>query len=393
MLKRRRSGPLLPYANIRPAKQPSSTSVALKRLFMTTSVILVLLFSGHALFAVSDVPANKAGHKTAAEAILPEHLQLRERSARGLTETDPSQESNLVAKADAAVSLISNKISHIDCTNGKCASPEDAKGPPTTPFSPPPQTPSMKSPPALLAQQHDMNPVMQQQMQQVHQKEAEQLQQAPLATQQAHPHKQTLQQAHAEAQQHFQQSHQTMESPALPAPVQPSGTGIYAMTVQDIEGNQRSLGEFANKVAVVVNVASQCGFTESNYKGLQFLYDKYKDYDFTVLAFPCNQFGQQESGSDADIKQFVKDRYGITFPMFSKVDVNGPQTSQLFTYLKQSFPPWLGMAASGNTDLSWNFNKFLIGRNGMPIKHYPSELDYAQLEQDVYNELVKTQNS
>lgn len=222
----------------------------------------------------------------------------------------------------------------------------------------------------------------------------------------------------------------------------------HMQTVQDIEGNQRSLGEFANKVAVVVNVASQCGFTESNYKGLQFLYDKYKDYDFTVsllhsshriqrlpsmsltccanakgftvhtndlvlwwhmtlclqncqhllnwlqvLAFPCNQFGQQESGSDADIKQFVKDRYGITFPMFSKVDVNGPQTSQLFTFLKQSFPPWLGTAAPGNKDLSWNFNKFLIGRNGMPIKHYPSELDYAQLEQDVYNELVKTQNT
>lgn len=358
---------------------------------MTTSVLLVLLFSGHALFAVSDVPADGAGQKSAAEAILPEHLRLRERSARGLTETDPSQEGDLVAKADA-VSMISNKVSAIDCTNGKCASPEEAQGPPTTPFSPPPQTLSMNTPPALLAQQHDMNFMMQQQMQQVHQKEAEQLQQAPVATQQARPQKQTLQQAHAEAQQHFQQSHQAMESPALPPPIQSSGTGIYAMTVQDIEGNQRSLGEFANKVAVVVNVASQCGFTESNYKGLQFLYDKYKDYDFTVLAFPCNQFGQQESGSDADIKQFVKDRYGITFPMFSKVDVNGPQTSQLFTYLKQSFPPWLDMAASGDKDLSWNFNKFLIGRNGMPIKHYPSELDYAQLEQDVYNELVKTQH-
>lgn len=104
------------------------------------------------------------------------------------------------------------------------------KGPPTTPFSPPPQTPSMNTPPALLAQQHDMNPVMQQQMQQVHQK-AEQLQQAPVATQLAQLHKQTLQQAHAEAQQHFQQSHQAMESPALPPPVQSSGTGIYAMVI------------------------------------------------------------------------------------------------------------------------------------------------------------------
>jgi len=105
------------------------------------------------------------------------------------------------------------------------------KGPPTTPFSPPPQTPSMNTPPALLAQQHDMNPMMQQQMQQVHQKEAEQLQQAPVATQQAQPQKQTLQQAHAEAQQHFQQSHQAMESPALPPPIQSSGTGIYAMVI------------------------------------------------------------------------------------------------------------------------------------------------------------------
>ena len=79
--------------------------------------------------------------------------------------------------------------------------------------------------------------------------------------------------------------------------------------------------------------------------------------------------------------------------MFSKVDVNGPRTSQLFAFLKQSFPPWLDAAASGGKELSWNFNKFLIGRNGMPIKHYSSELDYAQLEQDVYDELVKTQNA
>ena len=112
-----------------------------------------------------------------------------------------------------------------------------------------------------------------------------------------------------------------------------------------------------------------------------------------VLAFPCNQFGSQESGSNSDIKLFVKEKYGITFPMFSKVDVNGPQSSDLFTFLKQSFPPWLDPATAGSKDLSWNFNKFLIDRNGMPIKHYSSELDYAQLEQDVYNELVKTQSS
>ena len=110
-----------------------------------------------------------------------------------------------------------------------------------------------------------------------------------------------------------------------------------------------------------------------------------------MLAFPCNQFGQQEAGSNAEIKQFAKDKYGITFPMFSKVDVNGPQTSTLFSFLKQSFPPWLDATTAGNKELSWNFNKFLIDRHGMPIKHYTSELDYAQLEQDVYNELVKGQ--
>ena len=108
-----------------------------------------------------------------------------------------------------------------------------------------------------------------------------------------------------------------------------------------------------------------------------------------MLAFPCNQFGQQEAGSNSDIKQFAKDKYGVTFPLFSKVDVNGPKTSQLFTFLKQHFPPWLDAHSACTKDLSWNFNKFLIGRDGMPLKHYPSELDYARLEQDVYDELVK----
>ena len=109
-----------------------------------------------------------------------------------------------------------------------------------------------------------------------------------------------------------------------------------------------------------------------------------------VLAFPCNQFGQQEAGSNQDIKQFAKDKYGITFPMFSKIDVNGPQSSELFHFLKQNMPAALALTGAGDHNLDWNFNKFLVGRNGLPLKHYPSHLDYAQLEQDVYDELVKT---
>lgn len=112
-----------------------------------------------------------------------------------------------------------------------------------------------------------------------------------------------------------------------------------------------------------------------------------------VLAFPCNQFGQQEAGSNQDIKQFVKEKYGITFPVFSKVDVNGPQTDELFRFLKQHMPASLAFPEAGDHNLDWNFNKFLVGRNGMPIKHYASQLDYAELEQDVYDELVRTQGA
>lgn len=377
MIKRRRSGPLLPYANIRPTKQPSSTTVAVRRLLMTTSVILVCLVSGHALFGVSSVPVQE-GHRANSDTVLAQHLQLRERSARGLTEQDTTQEASMSPlPAGSPVSPASGA----SCRGENCGL--------VTASQLHPQAPSMQTPNTLLLQQQDMNPSMQQQMQQAHQEEAEQLQQSPQESPQSQFQKQTLQQAHAEAQLHFHSTHATPGSPNLAPPVSPAGTGLYAMTVQDIEGNQRPLSEFANKVAVVVNVASQCGFTDSNYKGLQFLYDKYKDYDFTVLAFPCNQFGQQESGTNDDIKQFVRDKYGVTFPMFSKVDVNGPQTSQLFTFLKQSFPQWLEAAGTGYKDLNWNFNKFLVGRNGMPVKHYTSELDYAQLEQDVYNELLK----
>ncbi|KAL3132629.1 hypothetical protein ABBQ32_009154 [Trebouxia sp. C0010 RCD-2024] len=378
MIKRRRSGPLLPYANIRPTKQSSSTTVAVKRLLMTTTVILVCLFSGHALFGVSSVPTQH-GHTAESDTGLSQHVQLRERSARGLTEQDTNQE--------ASVSPVSTSAP-VSPASGASCSGEDCGL--VTASQLHPQPPSMQTPTTLLLQQQSMNPSTQQKMQQAHQQEAEQLQQPLQESVHSQLHKQTLQQAHAEAQLHFHSAHTAVESPNLAPPTSPAGTGIYSMTVQDIDGKKRLLSEFANKVAVVVNVASQCGFTDSNYKGLQFLYDKYKDYDFTVLAFPCNQFGQQESGTNDDIKQFVRDKYGVTFPMFSKVDVNGPQTSQLFSFLKQSFPQWLEAAGTGYKDLDWNFNKFLVGRNGVPIKHYTSELDYAQLEQDVYNELLKT---
>eukprot|EP00891_Asterochloris_glomerata_P000886 jgi/Astpho2/886/gw1.00016.270.1_t len=114
-------------------------------------------------------------------------------------------------------------------------------------------------------------------------------------------------------------------------------------------GKQYPLAQYAGKVAVVVNVASQCGWTKSNYEGLQFLWDKYRDYGFTVLGFPCNQFGGQEPGSNDDIKAFAAREYGITFPLFSKVEVNGPNASPIFTFLRNN--------SQNLRDTQWNFEK------------------------------------
>jgi glutathione peroxidase len=139
---------------------------------------------------------------------------------------------------------------------------------------------------------------------------------------------------------------------------------IYDLTVQSIKGEQISMDAYKDKVLLITNTASKCGFTPQ-YKGLQNVYDELHDKGFEVLGFPCNQFGGQEPGNEEEINQFCELNYGVTFPLFAKVDVNGSQAHPLFQMLKKSAPGILGTEA-----IKWNFTKFLIDRNGQVVKRY-----------------------
>ena len=154
-------------------------------------------------------------------------------------------------------------------------------------------------------------------------------------------------------------------------------TDIYRIPVSTINGKQTSLAEFHGKVLLIVNLASKCGFT-SQYDGLEQLYKKYKDEGFFVLGFPCNQFGNQEPGTEAEILSFCHVNYGVTFPMFTKLEVNGKNTHPLYIYLKKEHP---GTQASG--EIKWNFTKFLIDRNGRVRKRFPPSTAPADLEADI----------
>jgi len=133
---------------------------------------------------------------------------------------------------------------------------------------------------------------------------------------------------------------------------------IYDFTAKTIDGNERSLGEYKGKALLIANVASQCGLTP-HYAGLEELYTNFGDRGLVVLGFPCNQFGAQEPGSEAQIKTFCETRYGVTFPMFAKIDVNGPTRHPLYAFLTaQPTQP------DGPGDITWNFAKFLIDRSG-----------------------------
>ncbi len=135
-------------------------------------------------------------------------------------------------------------------------------------------------------------------------------------------------------------------------------------SVQTITGTTQSLSEFEGKVLLIVNVASKCGFTKQ-YAGLQSLYEKYADRGFVVMGFPCDQFGHQEPGDEASIQTFCETIFGVTFPMFSKIEVNGADASPLFKWLKSSQPGLLGTEM-----IKWNFTKFLVARDGTVIKRY-----------------------
>ncbi|WP_459618649.1 glutathione peroxidase [Bordetella sp. 2513F-2] len=141
-------------------------------------------------------------------------------------------------------------------------------------------------------------------------------------------------------------------------------TTLYDFSARDIDGNERSLSDYAGQVVLVVNVASKCGFTPQ-YSGLEALYRDYREQGFTVLGFPCNQFGRQEPGDEAEIREFCDTQYGVTFPLYAKVDVNGPDAHPLYRWLKEQKPGVLGTEG-----IKWNFTKFLIGRDGRVIERY-----------------------
>jgi glutathione peroxidase len=141
---------------------------------------------------------------------------------------------------------------------------------------------------------------------------------------------------------------------------------VYDFSVTSIDGSEQTLAAYRDQVLLIVNVASKCGFTPQ-YTGLEALHRKLHGRGFSVLGFPCNQFGQQEPGNEDEIKSFCSLTYDVTFPMFAKVDVNGPGAHPLFQYLKQQQPGLLG-----SQGIKWNFTKFLVDRHGAVRKRYGS---------------------
>jgi glutathione peroxidase len=152
---------------------------------------------------------------------------------------------------------------------------------------------------------------------------------------------------------------------------------VYDFSATTIDGKPRKLADYKGKVLLVVNTASKCGFTPQ-YKGLEALYEKYKSKGLVVLGFPSNQFGQQEPGPDDEIAEFCEMNFGVTFPLFSKVDVNGDAAHPLFKYLTSTKKGLLGSEA-----IKWNFTKFLIGRDGNVIERYAPTTKPEDLEKDV----------
>jgi len=152
---------------------------------------------------------------------------------------------------------------------------------------------------------------------------------------------------------------------------------LYDHTVQRIDGTPMSMGEYRGTALLVVNVASQCGFTPQ-YTGLEALHRKYQRRGFAVLGFPCNQFGAQEPGTESQIAEFCSRSYDVTFPLFAKVDVNGDQAHPLFEFLKAEQP-----GALGTKSIKWNFTKFLVGPDGAVLKRYAPATTPAEIDADV----------
>ena len=154
-------------------------------------------------------------------------------------------------------------------------------------------------------------------------------------------------------------------------------TEFYDIPIETLDGSTMTMSDFRGKTLLIVNVASQCGFTPQ-YRGLETLYRKFKERGFVVLGFPCNQFGRQEPGSASDIREFCDGHYGISFPMFAKIDVNGRHAHPLYRHLKSAKRGFLGREA-----IAWNFTKFLVDKNGQVVKRYGSRRTPEEIEKDV----------
>ena len=197
------------------------------------------------------------------------------------------------------------------------------------------------------------------------------------------------------------QNNKTAQVAEETEPVIEQTSGIYDITVKDIDGSDVSLASYKGKVLLIVNVASKCGLTPQ-YEGLEALYLKYKDQGLEILAFPCNQFLEQEPGSNEEIQSFCSLNYNVTFPLFDKIDVNGENESPLYTYLKEQAPfqgypegteefaamldeihQKTGTGFDQGDAIRWNFGKFLVSKDGKTILRFEPMVSPVELEEEI----------
>ncbi|CAL9732465.1 glutathione peroxidase-like peroxiredoxin Hyr1p [Monosporozyma unispora] len=154
---------------------------------------------------------------------------------------------------------------------------------------------------------------------------------------------------------------------------------FYNLSTKDINGKSFPFKDLKGKTVLIVNVASKCGFTKQ-YDGLENLYNRFKDKNFTILGFPCNQFGKQEPGSPKEIQDFVSKSYGVTFPIMTKINVNGSDTNPIYEYLKNNKSGALGIKT-----IKWNFEKFLVNKEGKVVQRYSSLTEPNEIVDDIEN--------
>jgi len=159
-------------------------------------------------------------------------------------------------------------------------------------------------------------------------------------------------------------------------------TNIYQFEAELLDGKTKSMADYRGKVLLIVNTASKCGFTQQ-FAGLEKVYQKYKDQGLEVLGFPCNQFGGQDPGTNDQIGAFCQKNYGVSFPMFAKVDVKGPEAHAVFRYLTNNSKGILG------NGIKWNFTKFLVGKNGEVLNRYAPTSKPEALEEDIERALAQ----